>query len=83
VNKTSSASHLQDAYERETLEVRGRAAEVLAAIGAHKLRVVALFRAARWVEASTANYENNQLLADLNWVRAAEWRRIGWALVTT
>ena len=73
---------LRRAYERETLEVRGRAAEILATIGPRKLGVVALFRAERWTEVSIANYEKDQHLADLHWIRAAEWRRIGWALST-
>jgi hypothetical protein len=76
-----AGGHLQHAYDRETFDVRGRAAEILAAIGPEKLRVVALFRASRWFEASMANYENDQRLAGVNWVRAAEWWRIGWELV--
>jgi hypothetical protein len=66
----------QRAYDRETLEVRGRAAEVLAAIGPGKLRTVALFRACRWAELSAADYEQDSHLADLAWVRASEWLRI-------
>lgn len=63
-------------YDRETLEVRVRAAEALAAIGSAKLRRVALFRACRWAELSAADYEHDVHLADLAWIRAAEWLRI-------
>lgn len=83
VDKAKSLHNVQRAYDRETLDVRSRAAEVLAAIGAQKLCVVALFRANRWAEASAANYESDQRLADLYCVRAAEWRRIGWAFSLT
>jgi hypothetical protein len=83
MDKIKSLPSVLRAYERETLDVRGRAAEILAAIGAQKLCVVALFRANRWAEASAANYESDQRSADLYCVRAAEWRRIGWALSLT
>lgn len=69
-----------DAYDRETLDVRARAAEALAAIGTEKLRTVALFRACRWAEISAADYEHDLDLADLAWVRSAEWFRIWMAL---
>jgi hypothetical protein len=83
VDKTRSLLNVNQAYERERMEVRGRAAETLAAIGAQKLCVVALFRASRWAEASAANYEDDECLVDLYCVRANEWRRIGWALSLT
>jgi hypothetical protein len=66
----------QQAYVRERSEVRGRAAEMLAAIGTDKLRTVVLFRACRWAEVSMAQYEDNTQLAYLAWIRAAEWLRI-------
>jgi hypothetical protein len=80
VDKASHRLDVQRSYRLEVLEVRGRAAEVLAAVGARKLRVIALFRAAKWAAASTANHENDQPMADLNWIRATEWHRIGCAL---
>jgi hypothetical protein len=83
MDRPKSLPSIQLGYERETLDVRDRAAEILAAIGTQKLCVVALFRANRWAEASAANYENDQRLADLYCVRAAEWRRIGWTLALT
>jgi hypothetical protein len=73
----------QRAYDQETLDVRVRAAEVLAAIGSDKLRRVALFRACRWAELSAADYEHDLHLADLAWIRAAEWLRIWLSLSDT
>lgn len=71
-----AAVHLQRVYDREIGEVRGRAAEVLAALGSGKLRRIALFRACRWADLSVADYEHDPYLADLAWIRAAEWLRI-------
>jgi hypothetical protein len=71
------------AYAREVLEVRGRAAEILAAVGRDRLQRIALFRANRWAEASTANHERDARLADLNWIRSAEWLRIWLTLDTS
>jgi hypothetical protein len=62
------------------LEVRGRAAEVLAAVGAEKLRRIAMFRAARWLDSSSRKYAEFPHFADLDWIRAVEWWRIGFAL---
>ena len=83
MNKPTFRPDRQREYEQETLEVRGRAAEVLAAIGPDKLRRVSLFRACRWAELSAADYEHNPRLADLAWIRAAEWLRIWLALPST
>lgn len=76
LSRTTDRFALERAYVRETLEVRGRAAEILAAVGRAKLRRIALFRSSRWAEASSADYERDVHLADLNWIRAAEWWRI-------
>jgi hypothetical protein len=64
------------AYAQQTWDVRVQAAEVLAAIGIEKLRRVALFRACRWAELSAISYEHDLHLADLAWIRAAEWLRL-------
>jgi hypothetical protein len=83
VSKPTFRPDRQHAYDQEMLEVRARAAEVLAAIGPDKLRRVALFRACRWAELSAADYEHNPQLADLAWIRAAEWLRIWLTLAGT
>ncbi|TCO59813.1 hypothetical protein [Actinocrispum wychmicini] len=71
-----SQPNREAAYIQEAYEVRVRAAEVLAAVGAEQLCRVALFRACRWAEVSAGGYEHNLELADLAWVRASEWLRI-------
>lgn len=78
--KTVAQPAVERAYTREIWDVRERAAEALAAIGPVKLGVVARFRANRWCEASTADYEHDQHLSDIYWVRAVEWWRIATAL---
>jgi hypothetical protein len=77
VNRTIFSPLVLAAYERETWEVRGRAAEILAAVGAAKLRRIAVFRAARWADSSSRKYQDHPHFADLDWIRAAEWWRIG------
>lgn len=66
--------------DRTVREVRASAAEILAAVGAVKLRRIALFRAAKWAEVSTEAHSDDRDYADVQWVRAAEWLRIGWRL---
>jgi hypothetical protein len=83
MSENLSVSRLQAAYELTVLEVRGRAAEILAAVGSAKLRRVALFRAAKWANVSTNAYLDDRRNADLHRVQAAEWLRIGWTLPTT
>lgn len=64
--------------------MRVRAAEMLAAaVGSDRLRRVALFRACRWAEVSAADYEHDSRLADLAWMRAAEWLRIWLSFAST
>lgn len=64
-------------------EVRERAAEILAAVGAVKLRRIALFRATRWAQISTEAYRDDRGYADTTWLRAAEWLRIGCTLTSS
>jgi hypothetical protein len=59
-------------------DVRERAAEILAAVGPIKLRTIALFRAKKWAEISINM--DDRIHAQAEWVRAAEWLRIGWTL---
>ncbi|MBP2330791.1 hypothetical protein JOF56_011176 [Kibdelosporangium banguiense] len=60
--------------------MRDSAAEILAAVGTVKLRRIALFRATKWAEISTEAYPDDRDHGDDQWVRAAEWLRIGWNL---
>jgi hypothetical protein len=83
MSENRSTTGVEVAYALTVLEVRGRAAEVLAAVGSAKLRQVALFRATKWAEASTYTYLDDRRIADIDWVRAAEWLRIGWTLPAT
>ena len=61
-------------------EVRGSAAEILAAVGAAKLRRIALFRATKWADISAEAYIDDRDYAGVQRVRAVEWLRIGWTL---
>jgi hypothetical protein len=58
-------------------EVRDSAAEILAAAGAVKLCRIALFRATKWAEISIQTYPDDCDHAAVQWIRAAEWLRIG------
>ncbi|MBP2321089.1 hypothetical protein JOF56_001474 [Kibdelosporangium banguiense] len=65
---------------RTVREVRESAADILAAVGAVKLRRISLFRATKWAEVASDAYLGDREYADVQWVRAAEWLRIGWSL---
>lgn len=67
-------------WEETVREVRESAAEIQAAVGSVKLRRIALFRATKWAEVSIGAYPDDREYADIQWVRAAEWLRIGWNL---
>jgi hypothetical protein len=72
---------LQAAYDRAALDVRAQAVEILFAVGSVKLARIAMFRAGKWARISTDD-EDDRCRADLAWIRAAEWWRIGWALAS-
>jgi hypothetical protein len=80
---TDLADIILTAQETTTREVRERAAEILAAVGAVKLRRIALFRATRWAQISAEAYPDDREHADATWLRAAEWLRIGWTLASS
>jgi hypothetical protein len=80
MNRSQALMHLAAVHEQTVLEVRARAAEILAAVGPVKLRRIALFRAGKWARISAESYSEDRRFADIEWVCAAEWLRIGWSL---
>ncbi|MBP2325570.1 hypothetical protein JOF56_005955 [Kibdelosporangium banguiense] len=78
---TPQHDHVREIRGDQTVrEVRDSAAEILAAVGAIKLRRIALFRATRWAAIATGAYPDDPDHAAIRWVRATEWLRIGRSL---
>lgn len=75
MGRLGATPYLQRSRNLELLEVRSRAAQILAAIGSAKLCRIAIFRAAKWANIST-EHGDDLYTAYLAAIRSAEWFQV-------